>query len=229
MVYEITFDVATPVIATMEIHLDSILYAVSPAAHNKDKQINRFTLQSDVKDLPIPVDCIKRKSQFVYCCSTADFINPHKITDNATKRRDGYDYMYYHRQQTPRKGYDKDCMLKLYGVACESVKFLASSSNIADLHRYLRRVKSIGGMRKQGYGEVTGYTVDERPEMDWRDCVCQRGFAIRNIPSYFLETQYKNISRCRPPYWLLDRTENCAVPGDRIILKDDVYLSEFRR
>lgn len=35
MIYEIRLNISVPVIATEDIHLDGIFYAVSPAAHNK--------------------------------------------------------------------------------------------------------------------------------------------------------------------------------------------------
>lgn len=220
---------SAPVIATEDIHLDSILYAVSPAAHNKDIHLTRLTPAYSVPDLPIPIDCIRRNGCYIYCCSTAEFVGGQKIVDTMTKRKDGYDYMYYHSRKTPKTGIDKDWMVKLYGVCCEEVSFLASSSNYSSLDRYVRRIKSIGGMRKQGYGEVSGYEIKERPELTYQDCVIEAGRAIRNIPQELLSTQCRSRCRVKPPYWLLDGKQVCAAVGDKATLRDDVVLRKFKR
>lgn len=229
MIYEITFYVNTPIITTTEIHFDSLLYAVSPVSHNKPEQLNRFTKEATLKDVPIPVDCIKIDNRYIYCCSTADFINAHKIVDTATKRREGLDFLYYHKQQTLKTGIDKNYMLKLYGISCECVKFLVSTSCCKELVRYCRRIKSIGGMRKQGYGEIKNFEIKELQNATWKDCIVSHNRALRNLPECFLENECENILRCKPPYWLLDNKENCAAVGEKAILRNDVYLSEFRR
>lgn len=229
MVYKLTFHVLTPIIATTDIHLDSIFSAVSPAAHNKAYAVTRHTSSNSISQLPIPIDCIKAGSEFVFCCSAASYEKASLICDSATKRKDGNDFMFYHRQLTPRKGIEKDAMLKLYGVVCESVSFLLSSSNISSVHRYARRVRNIGGMRKQGYGQITKYELDEMTELNWKDCVINNGKAIRNIPQEFLDNGCHSSAPCKTPYWLLDGSRKCATVGDFAVLKDDVFLSEFRR
>lgn len=229
MIFEIRFKVETPIIATSDIHFDSILYAVSPAGHNKENVITRFTPQSQINDLPIPIDCIKSGKKYMYCCSTADYINAYKITDTSIKSKRGLDYMFYHTAQSPKTGINKDCMIKLYGVACEAVHFLVSTSNLYELKRYCKRIKYIGTMRKQGYGQISNCEIIERSDLDWRDCVIDNGKAIRNIPECFLENGGSNFDRYKPPYFLLDGKEIIAKVGDKAILKNDVYLSEFRR
>lgn len=229
MIYEIRFDVDTPVITTTDIHLDSLFYGISPAAHNKDFFVDRNTCCARLAVLPIPVDCAKIGKDFIYCCTAADYINAEAISDTATKRRDGEDYMYYHKQQTPRKGIDKDHMIKLYGVACSAVTFRCSSSNLPSLERYVKRLKNIGAMRKQGYGHITGYEITPFPEADWKDCLIENGRAARNIPESFLETEGRQFLRCFPPYWLPDGKVSCAAVGEFAALKDGVYLSPFKR
>jgi hypothetical protein len=154
MIYKISFEVKTPIITSTDIHLDSIFYCVSPASHNKDVHISRFST-SLPPELPIPIDCAKIGDKYIYCCSTADYINAEQITENFTKRRDYIDYHYLNNIQTPRKGIERDIMTKAYGVVCTAVEFKLSSTNFADVNRYCRRIHSIGGLRKEGYGEIT--------------------------------------------------------------------------
>lgn len=229
MVYKLTFDVITPIISTTDIHLDSIFSAVSPAAHNKNYFINRHTPFEKINQLPIPIDCMKIGNEFVFCCSAADYQNASLICESTTKRKDGNDFMFFHKQLTPRKGIEKDVKLNLYGVSCESVSFLLSSSNISSVHRYARRVHNIGGMRKQGYGQVANYKIEEMPELSWKDCVIKNGKAIRNIPQEFLENECHSYDPCMTPYWLLDGSRKCAIVGNFAKLKDDVFLSKFKR
>lgn len=229
MIYELIFKVDTPIITNTDIHLDSLFCGISPAAHNKNFIVDKQTLARDIPVIPIPIDCVKIGEKFIYCCSAADYVNASAIHDTSTKRRDGEDYMYYHKQQTPRTGIDKDYMLKLYGVACTAVKFRCSSSNLSSLDRYARRVNNIGGMRKQGYGHVTYYEVIPLPDMDWRDCLTENGKAIRNIPQDFLENECRQFLRCFPPYWLLDGKVQCCVVGEFAELKKEVFLSPFKR
>ena len=231
MIYKIVFQIVSPIITTSDICLDSIFYAVSPAGHNKDIYINRFTSAQSIGVLPIPIDCAKIGGRFIYLCSTFDFGSDAKlITDNATKRRDDKDYLYYHQKQTPRTGVDKDRMLKLYGVSTNAVSALLSTTNRAALERYVKRIKNIGGMRKQGYGEVASYQIIEMPAMEWQSCIVDdKGIALRNIPACFVRNKCTSIKACFPPYWLPDAAELCAAAGEAAELRDDVFLSPFKR
>ncbi len=229
MVYKLIFYVSTPIITTTDIHLDAVFSAVSPAAHNKEYYISRHTKFSDIKQLPIPIDCIKIDNEFLFCCSVADYHNANLICDSATKRKDGNDFLFYHRQLTPRKGIEKDSMLKLYGVSCEFVSFLLSSSNKNSVIRYARRIHNIGAMRKQGYGLVNKFEIEEMPNLVWKDCVINNNKAIRNIPQAFLENECHSFSPCKTPYWLLDGSQKCATVGEFADIKNDVFLSEFKR
>lgn len=229
MILELIFYMGTPIITNSEINIDSLFCGVSPANHNKDHFVNRQTKSGELNALPIPIDCAKLDGRYIYCSSCADFTDHKMITETATKRRNGEDVLYYHTMLTPRTGIDKDCMLKLYGVSCSSVSFLLSSAYPNEVDRYARRIKNIGGMRKQGYGHVRDFEIIERADLDWKDCIVQNGRALRNIPQSFLKNDVKSMLRCSPPYWMRDGIEPCAAVGDIAELKEDVYLSCFRK
>lgn len=230
MIYEVEFKIGSPVVTNTEIHFDGIMCAVSPASHNKHMQVNRFTKAEDIITLPIPVDCIKIGKSYIYCCSSADYVNGTPIVDKSVKRKGGLDFLYYNQRQYINSTINKNCMLTLYCIACESIKFLVSSSNFKELDRYCRRVHNIGGMRKQGYGEVLGYNISEMPELNWQDCIITPdNIAIRNIPQEFCENTCNSELRCKPPYWLLDGKQQCSAVGEQAMLKDDIFLNEFKR
>lgn len=228
MVYKLTFTVKTPIITQTDIHLDALFSFFSPAAHNKDYHITRFTEAKQIKQLPLPIDAVKRGNTWIFCCSAANYNDAKLICENATKRHDGADAMYYHKPLTPRAGIDKDVMLKLYGVVCSSVSFLLSSSNRAAVDRYARRVKFIGSMSKQGFGEVTGYNLEEIGG-SWEQCIIDGGKAIRNIPADLLQNETRSVDCCRTPYWLPDGKEPCAAVGEFALISPEAFLSEFKR
>ncbi len=229
MVFELTFKILTPIITTTDIHLDAVFSAISPSGHNKDYVITRHTPSRSIKQLNIPIDCAKINNRFIFCCSVANFHNAETICDTACKRKSGEDVLYYHKNITRKTGIEKDSMIKLYGVSCDCVSFLLSSSNKSSVIRYAKRVNSIGGMRKQGYGQVTDFKLTERPDLSWKDCIVSNGKAIRNIPSIFIDGPCHSKSRCLCPYFLLDGKEPCATVGDFVKIKDDVFLSPFKR
>ena len=228
MVYRLTFIVNTPIITQTDIHLDALFSFVCPASHNKDYQITKFTSAKEIKQLPIPIDAVKCGSDWIFCCSAADYNNASAICENATKRRDGNDALYYHKTLKPREGVDKDVMLKLYGVVCSSVSFLLSSSNRSDVERYARRVKFIGSMSKQGYGQVSSFTLEEIDDR-WERCLVSGSKALRNIPAALLDNVPRSVDCCRSPYWLPDGKELCAAVGEFAVLSPNVFLSEYKR
>ena len=229
MIYELIFHVDSPIITSSEINIDSLFCGVSPAAHNKDFTVDRQTKDEMIDTLPIPIDCAKVGGRYIYCSSCADYSDGVMICEVSTKRKDGEDILYFHKKLTPRSGIEKDCMMKLYGVACSSVKFRLSSSHGAEVERYAKRLKSIGAMRKQGYGHVKSFELIEKPELEWRNCLIENGKALRNIPQCFLMNEGAAELRCLPPYWLNDGREKCAAVGDEAELRDDIYLSPFRK
>lgn len=229
MILELKFYIDTPIITGSEINIDSLFCGISPANHNKGYFVDRRTKSEELNALPIPIDCAKLGGRYIYCSTSADFGDAKLICENATKRRDQVDALYYHSILTPRTGIDKDCMLKLYGLSCSSVSFLISSAYPNEVDRYARRLKHIGGMRKQGYGRVKYFEIIEASDLDWRDCLVKDGRAVRNIPQSFLINECKSMLRCSPPYWLKDGVERCAGVGDPAELRDDVYLSPFRK
>lgn len=227
MVYEVRFYVSTPVITTAQIHLDGILSAVHPAMHN----LNGITRQSARRELtaaPIPVDSAKIDGSWVFCCTASDFDDSAKVfTDKFNKRKDAIDYHYINRRLTPRSGPGRDRLETCYGVICEFVRFYASTSDLQELTRICKRVRSIGNLRKMGYGAVSSFCVAET-ELQWSDCLVQSGVSMRNLPARMAIDGHISRIPVRAPYWLPDNMEPGIMAGEKCRLADGVWLNEYK-
>ena len=98
-----------------------------------------------------PIDSAKKGKIWVWCSTISDFDESATFfNEKFSKRKDHTDYMYLAKKQTPRTGPERDRMETAYGVLCKYVKFYYSSKNNKEVERLLRRVKNIGGLRKNG-------------------------------------------------------------------------------
>lgn len=225
MIYKITYYIKTPVITITPIHFDALLSAVHPAMHNIPA-LARRNGRTGVINAPIPVDSVKRKWEWIWCCTTAEYSDDAIMySDKITKRKTGTDYYYLSGKHTPRTGTGRDRCETIYGIMCSSVSFLAASSDLKELERICRRVKNIGGLRKMGYGEVCGMEIKET-DLKWEECLVRDGRALRTIPKSMLKgCQSKRIT-VHPPYWLDEWTEG-VFPGDQAELREDVRLVAY--
>ena len=157
MIARVRFSVAAPIITTAPIHLDALLTAVHPAMHNSGAVPTRGGSSKELKHAPLRMDKAIVDDIWVWCCTAADYVDASPYHDHICKRKDGIDYFYVDRQQTPRTGPGRDRMDTVYGVLCSSVQFWASmfDSSIYEFERICKRVHSIGGLRKMGYGIST--------------------------------------------------------------------------
>lgn len=231
MVYKVTFAIATPIITTTEIHFDSILSAVHPAMHNINA-VTRRSKKDEIITAPLPIDSAKIGRDWVWCCTTGDYgDNATTYTTKMTKRKDGMDYHYLNAKQTPRTGAGRDRCDTIYGVVCDSISFFVSVSsdkNRKELERICRRIKNIGGLRKEGYGAVKTMYVEET-EMSWENCLVKDGVAERNLPESFVQEECSKKIAVTPPYWLNDNLVRGVEAGERAVLKNEVFLNENRR
>jgi hypothetical protein len=228
MVYEVIFRVETPVIVTTQIHLDAILSAVHPAMHNLGGSLTRRSDASEVVNAPLPIDCAKINNTWVWCCTSADYGDAIPFSDKIAKRKNGIDHLYLNSRQTPRTGTGRDRCDTVYGVVCDSVSFLASTTNPKELERICRRVRGIGGLRKIGYGKVGGVAVEET-ETCWQSCLVQDGKATRNLPAAMVEETCDRLVPTMPPYWLGDHIKPGAAVGDPATLRKGVWLNAYKR
>lgn len=228
MVYEIRFHVSSPVIVSGPLHLDGVLAAVHPAAHNLDF-INRSSKADDVVTIPLPLDSAKIGDTWVWCCTAADYDDTAvAYHDKFAKRKDYADYHYINARQTPRTGPGRDRMETIYGVSCKYVRFWASTGAGKELERIVRRVRSLGSCRKMGYGAVTDVMLSETG-MAWMDCIVRDGIAMRNIPTQVAESAEMTRVPTVPPYWLPSNLVPGVEAGNPCALRDGVWLNGYSR
>lgn len=227
MVYEIRFYVSAPVITTTQIHLDGILSAVHPAMHNLS-WITRQSARSEVKTAPLPIDSAKIGSKWVFCCTASDFDDSAKVfTDKFNKRKDAIDYHYITRRLTPRSGPGRDRLETCYGVLCEYVRFYASTTDLREMERICKRVRSIGNLRKMGYGSVSCIEIN-KTELSWKECLVLNGIAMRNMPACMVDEGFISRIPVQSPYWLSDNIEHGVMAGEKCFLADGVWLNEYK-
>lgn len=226
MVYCITFYMQTPIITTTQIHLDAVLSAVHPAMHGKEI-ITKQSVRESITIAPLPIDSAKIERDWVWCCTAADYSSDAKpYYEKITKRKDGMDYWYINSRQTPRTGAGRDRCDAIYGVLCSAVNFWASTTNEKELSRICNRVKNIGGMRKMGYGAVTGFEI-AKTELNWKECLVQKSVVMRNLPCAMVQEECQNRVYTHHPYWIPCNLNYGVEAGGRATLKSEVWLNAY--
>lgn len=225
MVYKIIFEIKTPIISLTPIHFDSVLSAVHPAMHGGSGITRRSSTLP--KAAPLPLDSVKIDKSWVWCCSTAEYSDNAKIyTDRFTRRTSGIDYNYLSGVRTPRYGTNKDRCESIYGVVCDNISFLASLNDLKELKRLCKRVKSIGALRKMGYGEVINYNIVPT-ELGWKSCIwdSKKMMFRRNLPQPMIKDKCYRKVPVHHPYWLSCGHEFGAFAGDNGFVNEEVYLN----
>lgn len=227
MIYEARLYVDTPVMMTVPIHFDALLASVHPAMHNL-KQVTRFSKAEDVVTAPLPLDSAKAGNAWIWCASTGEFDDQAiAFDDKFNKRKDHTDYLYAQKRLTPRTGPGRDRMETAYGVLCKYMSFVYSTTAPKETDRIIKRIRSIGGLRKMGYGNVTGYEVTEIG-LNWRECLVKDGMARRHLPTSMAIGEITEAC-VTPPYWLASNKVPAIFTGSECELKDGVRLNEFKR
>lgn len=228
MVYKVSFKMRTPVILTSAIHFDALLTAVHPMMHNLDR-VTKTSGAEKVVTAPLPIRKICKDGAWVWCCSAALFPDDSKFFNGkVNKVKNGIDYFYLKAKQQPATGIDRNRCDTIYGVTCREVYFLVESANPKELERICRRVRSIGGLRRMGYGEVTEIVYEECPELTWQDTLVKDGIALRNIPAELLENKANNMIVTRPPYWLAAHRRSGVAEGEEAVIKEELNHIKFK-
>lgn len=224
MVYRITYQLASPIITSTPIHLDALLAAVHPAMHNLP-QLTKWSTAELARRAPLPLDSARILDTWVWCCTSADYSSDAQMyQDKYSKRKTGTDYYYLNARQTPRTGTGRDHCDTIYGVVCSSVSFWASSQDYKELTRICRRVKWIGGLRKMGYGEISGMELEET-SLAWQECLIRDGRAMRNLPAEMVLNHCSDRVVVKPPYWLQARLRAGVLAGEPAELDREVWLN----
>lgn len=216
------------------LHLDALLSAVHPAMHDKGKVTRQGA--SGVEYAPLPL--LRALSpdapcDWIFAASAMEVSADAELsTVSFTKRRDGVDVLMGERQITPGMGPMRDRMTTAIAVLAREVFFFAVCYDTSELSRLLRRISHIGGMRKQGYGEVCGWGTEELGGYDrWRESLVLAGKARRFLPASFCnygfsgDCRVQSLGAIRPPYWHhVSDTQRVDV-GAGVILRERLTCS----
>ena len=218
--YRIVADLDTPLVWHRGLNLDGLCVA----ALNDDNAITRQS--AELPELPhIPIPWLPHHSRRVYLSS--DALLPAGTRFERTylsKRRDRDDIERLTRSFNRGGGADRDALKTGRIALTELVAWQCWTKNPKWLIKLLRqRIQALGGMRRHGYGRVSGWrmapVVDAHPDMAWVD----EGITLRALPIGWLETPVMptRLPIC-PPYWHNSNVEMAAPVGSKSELSKEI-------
>lgn len=230
-IIRVTARMGSQLVLTAPLHLDGLLSAVHPATHGHQRPTRSDETDEHIRIAPLPLGQVFYGGSWVWAASAAQM--PDEATlrvSTITKRRDPGDVYYAQRQFQPASGPMRDRMVAVQTVCTPSMSFLAVSNDVPDVRRLLRRVMSVGGLRKNGYGQVLSWDVDVADislGIDaWRETIINDGRARRRLPAEILkpDTYRDQQLRAMPPYWCRAGLVWGVEVGDECELRDEVML-----
>ena len=223
MLYDVLFNLQTPLVVDDAIHLDALLMAVHPQASQTPEVLRRLR-DGDLPDLPLPIARAAVGESWVYAASTIDLPpDARPFSSMYTKRTTVEDAKALQKNIMTIGGVFKDKLSKANGYVCPTVSFVVETPDVSALRDLCAIVTNIGRLRGMGYGQV--FSFDIHPHKGhWHDTLCRDGMAVRNLPSCFFNEKASSQINSRPPYWGMTRREFGAAPGDTVTLRHEVTL-----
>lgn len=215
------FHMRTPVIVDDPIHFDAVIMAVHPEASPPD-EVQGMVAKCELKSIQIPLSIAKCEHTFVYVstvCNFSDDAMPYR--DMYSKRKEMEDYNHLTKPVLWLGGVFKNHVNRAFGYQCKHVSFFFHSTKIDEVEALCKRVSHIGRLRGFGYGEVARYAISKK-NMDWNECLIQKGHAVRNIPSQMIDGVSESLIQPLPPYWNMNGRIPGASPGKSVKLKKEV-------
>lgn len=212
----ITVQVDAPVQAEDPIHLDALLESVFWRRHPRDSR--RPTRTSRLRDDFVPHIGVGTVGGALRLCSgwlPEAPARPHMLT----KRRDPEDYLHIARPVTPGSGLDRDMMERRMVHPVPAVTWLAWGQR-QEIRRAMKCIPGVGGLRRQGLGSITEWSVEAIDGDPLRSIVDDEGHALRHIPaSLCVETERTTWAAWRAPYWHAQRVAEVVPLGARCVLR----------
>lgn len=207
---QITARMAGPVVLYDALHFDGLMVACHQ--ERGAPPIGRASDPSEIARPTIPVASITHAGLTVYACSAAELSpDARRYGSHLTRRRDGADLDYLTHALNPRSGTDRDVMLRLPAAATEWVRWYAVGRR-RPVKEMLRRCQSVGAVRRDGYGAVAAWEIDELdgpPAL----AIVAGGMARRHLPAAWCVAP-RDVQRApvRAPYW----HSSSVVPAVRV-------------
>lgn len=227
-IVKLTAKVKTPIAINSPLHLDGLLSAVHPAMHNIENRPTRYDADgSTVVQAPLPLCSIRSSGgdlyDWVWAASATEFPDTAMLEGDAiVKRWTASDVECFRLVLSTATGALRNRLVRFPIVVTPEVYFYCMTSNWGELRRIVRRVKSIGGLRKSGYGIIDCWEI-ESCDLNWREVIVKDGIARRNLPASFGEGESINIST-KPPYWHKSTITEGTRVGSKVNLNDGLVI-----
>lgn len=196
---QITARMAGPVVLYDALHFDGLMVACHSGRGGAP--IGRGSDASEIVRPSIPVASLTYGGATVRLCSAAELApDARRYGAHITRRRDGSDLDYLTRPINPRSGTDRDVMLRLPAAASSYVRWYAVGRR-RPVKQMLRRCHAIGAVRRDGFGAVASWEVEEIDGPSSLALVAH-GRARRHIPAAWCVTPV-DVQRLplAAPYW----------------------------
>lgn len=218
----VTAELDAPLATTEALHLDGVLAAVHPEAHNQP--ISRSSPYSEIKKIPVPISKVSWRGKTVALCSAAQLPSGGQIgRDYIVRRKDGEDIDHLARPYNPGFGPGKNSMKPVITIAAPEIAWLVVG-NWQGVKKALRHVLFVGQLRAQGYGAVRRWRMDRYEREADRLIVLHDGLvAQRHLPAEWCDwSSHVDDGATRPPYWHPAMAEKRVAAGTKCSLHIDV-------
>ena len=220
--YRVVAELATPLVWHRGLNLDGLCCAA--LMDDDDVPVTRQTER--LPELPhTPIPWLRHGALRVYLSSDALLpANTRFERISLSKRRDGNDISRLSRPFNRAGGADRDALKTGRIALTEIVAWQVWTHDHKWLQKLLsRRIQALGGMRRHGYGRVSGWRLERVPEgapdMAWVD----QGITLRALPIGWLATPVMptRLPIC-PPYWHSATVEMAASVGSKSELLNEI-------
>lgn len=219
------FSLTTPIIISEPLHFDAVLTAVHPDALPQPYTNNRLR-EKDLPDISLPLRKAEAEGDWVWCASTCSLdgeVRPYAGTH--TKRKAREDTFFFKGNVMVIGGVFKDWITADHGFVVSRLSFLAEPTDMKELAYLCSRVTHFGKLRGMGYGQVSGFRLEELHAHSWKECLAQGRRAARDLPQSFIYGKFGwDWVNTKPPYWDMDRRVAGVATGNTLELAEDVRL-----
>lgn len=229
---KITAYLNTPIAINFPLHLDAVLTAVHPSMHNKNAPSRFAATNSKIENAPLPLMSARtvRKDgsySWVWVATASEFPSNAKMSiDGLTRRLTPSDIESMQRTIQSTAGAMRNLFERFTVILTDRVFFYASTDNVKELRRIITRAKHVGRLRKNGYGSVKEWVIENDTERDFKNYLCKNSIARRRLPDDFCMDMSTKKLNIRPPYWHDCFLANAYEVGDTATLKGDIFITK---
>jgi hypothetical protein len=217
----VTARLSAPVATSQAIHLDSVLLQAHPDVHGAP--LSRGDPETAIVVPPLPIARIDALGAWTFVCSA------HALPEEArrgrehlVKRKDAEDVEHRARRWTPRSGHERIYHLPVPTLLTPRLSWVCVGDR-RGVMELLRRVRSVGAMRRHGFGAVVEWVVERVDEAPARAIVDAGGRAARHLPAEWTTmADAIDVGPSAPPYWHPARARARVPAGSRCTLRPEV-------